>query len=106
MISVHNHNMLPYVSESKKRKKYAANYTIATVYSSYVTADIPHPCSLFAWSDFFLLELPSWVVFWLNQIVRDLRGFLSLAGVDKKERKKEREKEREKERKKIPQIPD
>ena len=34
--------------------------------------------TLVAWSDFFLLEFPSYVVSWLNQVVRDFRDFLSL----------------------------
>ena len=46
--------------------------------SSYATAGFRHPC-LVAWSDFFLLEFPSWVIFWLNQVVCDFRDFLSLS---------------------------
>ena len=57
-----------------------------------------HPCSLVALlpGQIFFCWNCHQVVFWLNQIVRDLRGFLPLVGVDKKERKKEREKEKKK----------
>ena len=46
-----------------------------------------HPCCLLAWSDYFFAGIAILGRFGVNQIVRDLRNFLSLVGVNKKERK-------------------